>query len=64
MLPAEVAQWPLTTLREKVFKIGARMISHGRCTIFQMAEVAVPRELFGRILDRIARLRSPDVARC
>ena len=30
----------------------------------QMAEAAVPRELFGRILDRIARLRPPDVLRC
>jgi enoyl-CoA hydratase/carnithine racemase len=29
-----------------------------------MAEVAVPRELFGRILDRIARLRPPDPAPC
>ncbi len=28
--------------------------------IFRMAEVAVPRELFGRILDRIATLRPPD----
>jgi hypothetical protein len=31
---------------------------------FQMAEVAVPRELFGRLLDRIARLRPPDLAPC
>jgi hypothetical protein len=30
----------------------------------QMAEVAVPRELFGRILERIARLRPPDPAPC
>ena len=32
--------------------------------IFQMVEVAVPRELFGRLLARIARLRPPAVARC
>ena len=54
----------LTSLREKVVKIGAKVIGHGRYAIFQMAEVAVPRELFGRILERIARLRLPDPAPC
>lgn len=49
---------------EKVVKIGAKVVSHGRYAIFQMAEVAVPRELFGRILARIARLRPPDPAPC
>jgi hypothetical protein len=63
-LPGEIAQWSLTTLREKVVKIGAKVIAHGRYAIFQMAQVAVPRELFGRLLDRIARLRLPDPARC
>jgi hypothetical protein len=29
-LPGEVAQWSLTTLREKVAKIGARVVAHGR----------------------------------
>jgi hypothetical protein len=51
-------------LREKVVKIGAQVISHGRYLVFQMAEVAVPRELFRGILDRIARLRPPDPAPC
>ncbi len=45
-------------------KIAAKVVAHGRYLEFQMAEVAVPRELFGRILDRIARLRPPDMARC
>ena len=64
VLPAEVAQWSLTSLREKVVKIGAKVITHGRYLVFQMAEVAVPRELFRRLLDRIATLRPPAVARC
>ncbi len=51
-LPGEVERWSLTTLREKVVKIGAKVVAHGRYLVFQMAEVAVPRELFGRILDR------------
>jgi Thiolase, N-terminal domain/Transposase DDE domain group 1 len=63
-LPGEVERWSLTSLREKVVKIGAKVIAHGRYAIFQMAEVAVPRELFGRILERIARLRPPDPAPC
>ena len=61
---AGVAQWSLTSLREKVVKIGAKIVSHGRYAIFQMAEVAVPRELFRAILDRIALLRPPDVVPC
>ena len=43
-------------------KIGAKVVAHGCYLVLQMAEVAVPRELFGRILDRIARLRPPDLA--
>ena len=34
------------------------------CVVFQMAEVAVPKELFRGILDRIAALRPAAVARC
>ena len=63
-LPGEVERWSLTSLREKVVKIGAKIVAHGRYLVFQMAEVAVPRELFRGILHRIARLRPAAVARC
>ncbi len=43
-LPEEVEHWSLTTLREKLVKIGAKVVSHGRYVTFQLAEVAVPRE--------------------
>ena len=56
-LPREVEQWSLTTLREKLVKIGARIVRHGRYVVFQLAEVAVPRSLFAEILRRIAELR-------
>jgi hypothetical protein len=56
-LPEAVAQWSLTTLREKLVKIGARIVRHGRYVVFQLAEVAVPRALFAEILRRIERLR-------
>jgi hypothetical protein len=61
-LPGQVAHWSLTTLREKLVKIGARIVRHGRYVIFQLAEVAVPRALFAAILHRIDRLRGPPVA--
>jgi hypothetical protein len=61
-LPDAVAQWSLTTLREKLVKIGARIVRHGRYVVFQLAEVAVPRALFAAILCRIDRLRGPPVS--
>ena len=60
-LPDTIAQWSLTTLREKLVKIGARIVRHGRYLVFQLAEVAVPRALFATILRRIDRLRGPPV---
>ena len=60
-LPDPVAQWSLTTLREKLVKIGARIVRHGRYLVFQLAEVAVPRMLFASILRRINRLRGSPV---
>ncbi len=49
-LPQEVEHWSLTTLREKLVKIGAKVVRHGRYITFQMAEVAIPRTLFADIL--------------
>jgi hypothetical protein len=34
--------WSLTTLKEKLIKIGAKVVSHGRYVAFQMAEVSSP----------------------
>jgi Transposase DDE domain group 1 len=56
-LPADVEHWSLTTLREKLVKIGARVVRHGRYVVFQLAEVALPRALFAEIMRRIDRLR-------
>ena len=57
-LPQPVKTWSLRTLREKLIKIGAKVVRHSQYVVFQMAEVAVPRNLFGEILDRIGRLRA------
>src|SRR5262249_47163247 len=45
-LPEEVAQWSMTTLRDGLVKIGAKIVRHGRLVTFQMAEVMVQRGLF------------------
>ncbi len=56
----------LTSLREKLIKIGAKIVNHGRYVTFQMAEVAVPRQMFQEILFIVAHLtadrenRDPD----
>ena len=63
-LPEEVKQWSLTTLRDRLVKIGAKIVRHGRSIIFQMAEVMVPRALFQKILAAIAALRLLPPARC
>ena len=59
-MPKAAEPWSLTSLREKLIKIGAKVMSrHGRYVTFQMAEVAVPRQMFADILSLIARLRAP-----
>ncbi len=44
--PKEAEHWPLTTLQKQLVKIRAKVVAHGRYVTFQLAEVAVPRELF------------------
>ncbi len=56
-MPDKVEQWSLTTLRDKLFKIGNKVVRHGRYVTFQLAEVAVPRRLFAEILRLIDGLR-------
>jgi len=58
-MPKAAEPWSLTSLREKLIKIGAKVASHGRYITFQMAEVAVSRQMFADILSIIARLRAP-----
>ena len=58
-MPKTAEPWSLTSLREKLIKIGAKVISHGRYVTFQMAEVAVPKQMFREILALIVRLRAP-----
>lgn len=56
-LPQSIRGWSLATLWEKLVKVGAKVIGYARSVTFQLAEVAVPRRLFGQILARIELLR-------
>ena len=44
-------------LRDRLVKIGAKIVRPGRSIAFQMAEIMVTRGLFQQILDVIAALR-------
>src|SRR5580700_577013 len=61
-MPKTAKPWSLTSLRERLIKIGAKVVAHGRYVTFQMAELAVSRQMFAEILSLIARLRAPPAA--
>jgi len=56
-MPKVAEAWSLTGLREKLIKIGAK--SRGGYITFQMAEIAMLRQMFREILSVMARLRAP-----
>jgi hypothetical protein len=47
-MPKATEPWSLTSLREKLIKIGAKVVSHGRYVTFQLAKVAVSRQVTPR----------------
>jgi DDE family transposase len=57
-MPMTVKLWSLISMRERLIKIGAKVVSHSRYVTFQMAKVAVPRQMFADILALIAWLRA------
>ena len=60
-LPEGCKHWSLRSLQVKLIKMGGRIVRNARQLIFQLAEVAVPREVFALILNRINRLRAVPV---
>jgi hypothetical protein len=63
-MPEAVSHWSMTTLRDRLVRIGAKIVRHGRSITFQMAKVMVSRGLFRHILDAIAALRPLPPALC
>ncbi len=59
--PGQVKHLSLTTLPEKLVKIGAKFANHGRYITFQLAEVAISRRLFAAIVSLIDDLRRRPV---
>ena len=41
-MPKTVERWSMTSLREKLIKIGAKVVSHGRYVTFQLARSRCP----------------------
>lgn len=60
-LPDALQQWSITTLGDRLIKNGAKIVSQERYVTFQMAEVAIHRDLFVDILRRIDGLRAKRV---
>jgi hypothetical protein len=52
----ELRSWSLTSLRQRLFKTGGRLIRHARYFVFQPAESYLTPTLFRQILGRIERL--------
>jgi hypothetical protein len=60
-LRGKIKCWSLRSLLVKLIKIGAKVLRHSRYVTFQMAEVAISKEVFAEILSRINRLRCCSV---
>jgi hypothetical protein len=60
--PEGIETWSLTSLRERLIKTGARLVRHSRYAIFQMADAALPRQVFAGIFELINGLRGPPAA--
>jgi hypothetical protein len=58
-MPKAAEPWSRTSPRDKLIKIGAKVVGHGRYVTFQLTEVAVSRQIFTDILSLIARQRAP-----
>ena len=57
VLPRRIKHWSLRSLLTKLIKIGAKVVRHSRIVTFQMAEVAVSKEVWAEMLSRLDRLR-------
>src|SRR5712671_6467023 len=56
VLPVAIQSWSLTSLQQRLFKTGGRLVRHARYFVLQLAESHLTQRLFGQILGRIERL--------
>ena len=55
-LPEAVKDWSLRSLQVRLIKLGGRLVRHARRLVFHLPKVAVSRDVFQEVLDRIGRL--------
>jgi len=55
-LPVAIQSWSLTSLQQRLFKTGGRLIRHARYFTLQLAESYLTRLLFRQTIARIERL--------
>ena len=56
VLPLAIQSWSLTSLQQRLFKTGGRLIRHARYFVLQLAESYLTPTLVRQILRRIERL--------
>jgi hypothetical protein len=56
VLPVAIQSWSLTSLQQRLFRTGGRLIRHARYFILQLAESPLTQRLFAQIIRRIERL--------
>jgi Transposase DDE domain group 1 len=56
VLPVAIHSWSLTSLQQRLFKTGGRLVRHARYFVLQLAESYLTGPLFRQILQRIERL--------
>ena len=56
VLPLVIQGWSLTSLQQRLFKTGGRLIRHARYFVLQLADSYLTRRLFRQIVARIGRL--------
>ncbi len=61
VLPKPIQTRTLTTLRDKLVKIGSKIVRHAKYAVFQLAEVAVSRHLLAGILEPGRTHQNPQV---
>lgn len=62
VLPNPIADWSLTSLSDRMIKVGAKAIPHARSIILQLAEVSVPHDLWAQMLTTISGLKARSQA--
>mgnify|MGYP003288564530 CR=1 FL=1 len=56
-LPKVVKDWSLQSVQLKLIRTGARLVRHAGRLVFQVAEGAVPRDVWAAVLGHISGLR-------